>query len=493
MQGSTRRFVGLLAALAAAGTASAEVPKCLIVQLYQPAKEDNDPNLAAANYVANAVDASSRAQAIIWDLTDPIFRGLAIEGKLHGPTESPDVKRVLDEARQQGWEYVLVFRAFRIRGNVQADARLYRAGREVWKDEIKNLGIGGSGVDKDESGALTISNTWVTKIVDGPWKSEAVAPVAPTPEPEKGNAPVVPPVPPPVTKELDNDGLRQRLSALHAAGQDTAAVLTAREAVDEAPLDVERRLILIDETLRFGRPEMAADEARRAAALLPEKPELRVAAARAWLAAGRADEAQADLNEAAARDPNAPAVRILLAETAIREGHPEAALDHLQAVLEAGPNGEASYLRALVRAMLGGEDGATADLLDAEKAKYDLSNPFPRFAPALLKATVADEEALKNLLTKMVTRRDDPAVREAHEDLTRRARARGSFLAKSGAPKAMGPARDRLIFAQRLLSQALLDAGDYLESGKEANLTDARINLGEAIRQTKEAEKALAG
>ncbi|CAN5631899.1 hypothetical protein BH11ARM2_BH11ARM2_06020 [soil metagenome] len=491
MQGGTRRFVGLLAALAAAGAASADVPKCLIVQFNQPKDGDNDPNVDAANYVANAVDASSRAQAIIWNLTDPIFRGLAMDGKLHGAVEKPDLGRVLDEARAQGWTYVLAFRAYRNKGNLQGDAHLYRDGRDIWKGELKNLALGGSGIDKDESSALTVANTWITKILDGPWKNQEVAVVAPTPPAAQGEAPIVVPVPPPVAKMLDNDALRKRIGALHEAGQDSAAVLTAREAVDEAPLDLDRRLILIEETLRFGRAELAANEARRAAALMPDKPELRVAAARAWLAAGRAEEARSDLNEAATRDPNAPSVRILLAETAIRDGHPDAALDHLQAALQAGPSGEASYLRALARSLLGGEDGATSDLLDADKAKYDLAGPFPRFATALLKATVADEDALKALLTRMVTRRDDAAIRDAHEDLSRKAKARASFLAKTGAPKAFGPVRDRLIFAQRLLSQALLDASDYLQTGQETNLTDARINLGEAIRQTKEAEKGI--
>ncbi|RYG31525.1 tetratricopeptide repeat protein, partial [bacterium] len=483
--------VSLIAALGLAGAASAEVPKCLIVQFLLPNKGNDNPNLAASNYIANSVDATSRAQSVIWDMTDPVFRELVLNGKIRGKVEAPDLKRVLEEARAQGWEYVFAFQLVKDKGNLKGDAKLYRNGREVWKDDLKNLALSGKGIDKDESGALTAANTWISKIVDGPWQTEQAAPLVPTPQPEPGNLPKVEPIAPAETRTLDNGELRTRIAALHAAGQDAAAVLTAREAVDDAPMDLERRLILIDETLRLGKAQLAGEEARRAAALMPEKPELRVAAARAWLQAGKAEEARADLNEAITRDPNAPSVRILLAEIAIRDGKAAAALDHLQAVLQAGPNGEASYLRALARAILGGEDGSNADLMDAEKAGYDLSASFTRYAGSLLKATTDDEENLKGLLTRMVTRREDPAVLESREELARRARARASFLSKTGAPKSQGVVRDRLVFAQRLLSQALLDASDFLQSGKEANLTDARINLGEAMRQTKEAEKGL--
>ena len=187
------------------------------------------------------------------------------------------------------------------------------------------------------------------------------------------------------------------------------------------------------------------------------------------------DEARADLNEAITRDPNAPSVRILLAEIAIQDGKAPAALDHLQAVLQAGPNGEASFLRALARAILGGEDGTTSDLLDAEKAGFDLTSGFLRSADLMLRESLADEEKLKNLLTRMVTKRNDPSVKEGRDELALRARSRAAFLSKIGAPAARGAARDRLIFAQRLLSQALLDASDYLETGKESNLTDSEL------------------
>ena len=59
---------------------------------------------------------------------------------------------------------------------------------------------------------------------------------------------------------------------------------------------------------------VAAQEARRAAAVLPDQTELHTLAARAFVRAGKPDEALAELNESVARDPNAIETRMLIGE-----------------------------------------------------------------------------------------------------------------------------------------------------------------------------------
>jgi tetratricopeptide (TPR) repeat protein len=255
--------------------------------------------------------------------------------------------------------------------------------------------------------------------------------------------------------------------------------------------------MLLIQTLTDQDPAAAAAEARRTALLLPGDPRLRVLSARAWLRAGDGKAAREDLNEAIARDPNGVETRLLLAEINLQDGKPEAALEHVDSVIKNGSSADALFLRAVARAALGGAEGTAQDLAEIAKLEPAPTNDVlaRRYAVAArivhdsTKSSLEDE---RSLMQRALVRRKDEAVKDELERLVRLARARTALLSGLIPPVTHRPSHERRLLAFRLIGQSLTDLAAFIEDGDEDTLSEARINLGEAIKHANGAAEDFA-
>jgi tetratricopeptide (TPR) repeat protein len=320
-----------------------------------------------------------------------------------------------------------------------------------------------------------------------------VAAKAETAEPTKGQAPIVEPVAPPDTSAADLAKLKTEVQRLLSDGRRSAAILILRDGIDVKPLDPVRRKLLVD-TLLESDPVGAAEEARRAANLVPDDAELRVLAARAWLRANRNAEAQADLNEAMARQPDSVPTRLLLAEISLRQGNGEQALEHVDRVLKTDTSAEAFYVRALCRSTLGGTDGVKQDLAAASKASPEVS-PNDALRRYRFSAEVLDAEfdrlitSLKSLMPKLAVKPKDKTLADELEQVAALNEAQSALQEGMMVPMELKASDARRVLARKLLGQVLMDLEAFVGGTKDA-ISDARINLGDAIKQMATAREA---
>jgi len=486
------RFRSLaIVALASLAGAAMAIPRVLIVQVAQPGKE-GDPNLPVADFLAQNLDTEGRVSSIVWGVADPVFREAALSGKLKEVPDRPTVKQAIPVADRLGAEYVLSVKAFRSGKAVKGVVELYRGGRKVWSDE-QNLEVSVSGAFDKSGTAESIARTIALRLNAGPFNSLTIKPKVETPEADKGQAPIQVTIAPPPVAPKDNGGLRNEVAALLKDQRRAAAITTLRDAVDADPLDLERRTLLV-QVLGESDAPAAALEARRAADLAPEKVGMRVEAARAWLRAGRNDEAQKDLNEAVARNPEGSDVRVLLAEVSLRRGDANTALEHLDRAIKTQDTAEARFLRAVCRASLGGIDGVKLDLqamdkLNPEKSPHDVIRRYDMAATTLDPLFKASADAARSLMQRTIVKPKATETQEALGEARRLVLARVALLAGMPPPSERKASHERWILAHKLLAQSLADLQSFADGGGDEALTEARINLGEAVKQSQAAKQ----
>lgn len=489
------------------------------------------PNaVPVANQLATELDADGRlGLVVVWSMSDPLFRAAVNDGVLRRPPENPTPEQATEAADRLKLGFVAMLTAFRDGDLVRHRIDLYRAGKLVWQDPdpskapdraaleaarregkitdrqfreaTEGARYGNVAITRDgklglDDTVASIARTWREQLAAGPFRGQSERPARPTPEPAPGERPVVTDVPiVPKVRVVDNTQLRQEAAALSRDGKRAAAVNLLRDAIDAEPLDLERRVLLVTLLMQAGDANAAAAEARRAANLLPDRTELRAMAARAWLQAGNADEAQADLNEAVARDPEGLDTRLLLAEVALGRNQPADALEHLNKAIERGDNPEVRVRRALARTLLGDSEAAARDLAEA---KPDLAtDPMAagaRYAFALRCFDASDRTLggeISSLIQRALVQRTAPEVAEGFDGFNRRIAARIRFLEANPVPPAHAASHERRVLAYKLLAQCLSDLGAFLDTGNEETLTDARINLGEALKQITAARDAF--
>jgi tetratricopeptide (TPR) repeat protein len=470
-----------------AATTSFAVPRILIVQSQVPANKDGDPNVPIANFVSQEIDDSGKLTSVVWSLSDPNFREAALSGKLKNVPDLPKLADAISVARQLDAEYLLVVEATKNGKDVKAFARLYRGGKEIWKNS-ETMAVATNGEANPLSSAQSIARTTVLKMNSSALKELSVKTAVSTPEPARGQAPVSTMVAPPPVAKSDNSKLRSEVEALVRDKHYTTAIAMLRDAVDSDPFDAERRMMLIN-LLQDRDPASAADEARRAGSLIPDKPEFRILAARAFMQAGMNKEAQEELNEAIARSPEATTTRVLLAEIAIKDLQPEKALGHLDEAIKNEPTAEAFFMRAICRAMLGGADGVKLDLAAVEKATperspTDVERRYRLAIPILDKLISRSFDAVRDLTQRAIVRPKDTEVQDGLESLQRVCAARSALLTGLTVPPDEQRSHDRWVLAHKLLAQTLVDLRTFTGGDSDA-LVDARMNLGEAINQAK--------
>ena len=471
----------------------AEVPSILIVYATKNGKADNAYS-SVTSYLANECDKSGRVAPIVADITDPIYRDALATGKV---TASPTsrvaltLSEAMDTSRKLGAEYLFYIVAAPVATNLTAEGTLYKQGRSIWKDR-QTIGMSVGDKNDADGAALSLASTWSTKLFTGPLKDLTARPLIPTPPPEAG---VVAPQttegnPPPVVVPVDWEG---PISAALKANDAWTATVLARAAVDSKPDDLARRKVLCDTLVAIGKPQLAASEAADVATWGTPAAEWRVRSAKAYLAAGDSARARAQLNEAVAREPDAPETRRLLGQISLVELEPVVAIEHLDVAIHRDADPDGYVLRAIARAMLGGLDGLLSDWHQATlMPKFDAAARYRFAIPVLDRVTAADITETRDLLARCVVNRADPANSETRDRLEKRVKARLAYLAETGVPVANSKSFERFGLAQRVLVQSLQSVADYLENGDADTATEARIDLGESLKQLNTAREQFA-
>ena len=478
--------LGALAALSLGWTVAFSTPTVLIYQAKPTILTKDDVAVDISDYIGKEFDGNGRLFPIIYSSKDLTFRAAVAKGTIKDPSTEPTHKELVEVARGLHAEYIIVVESVRSGKTVSAKLKVFRDRREVFKDEA-NLSVTLKDMMDLDSTSRSIAHTFVLRMNGGPFKGLPDQPKIKNPTLQPGQAPEVPIAPVKQDHVTTGSEIKKEIDDLAKSNKMEEAILKARDAVDSQPFDLDRRLQLI-ELLQSGNPEVAAVEARRAAAMLPDKVELRVLAARAWIQAGRSDEAQKDLNEAVARDPNAIPTRLLLAEISLQQLEPTKALGHLDEIIKSQDSPSARFLRALCRSLLGGVDGMQIDLAQVIKLEPSSSSEtqghrYVLTVDVLDSALGRDISDLRTLIPKIVVKPKDETLKEQAEQMLRLLQTRTTFLSLISVPSANKLAQDQRLLAHKLLTQSVLDIQSYANSRDEDLLAEARINVGEAQKQ----------
>ncbi|MBX3117710.1 MAG: hypothetical protein KF784_01495 [Fimbriimonadaceae bacterium] len=485
----------LLSIFLGASALAAEVPRVLIIQRMDKALENYDPNVKIASIMASEMDDEGRLESVVWSLTDPVFRAAVEDNVIVNPPDVPNLDYAVSVLGKFKAEYVLFVRAITNQEGLEVEAELYRGRRQIWKDKNKVV-VGGSIEFSMENALHSAARTWALKMSGGPLKDLPANPRQGTPDPEnvhmQNNSNVT--VPPPINRTVDNTELRANVNQMLSVGRVSGAVNLLRDAVDAEPLDPERRLMLVGSLMQIGEPALAAAEARRGAVLFPEQVKFRVLAARGWLEVGNLDEATLDINEAVARDANAPEIRLLMGEISLKGLRYGSAIEHFDAAIQANPSAEAYYKRALAKAMMGNLAGCQADMdqatkLDATPTETTVRERYAFVVTMVNSMMVQTDLDIRSLFQRTRLNPKDQNLPVDCVILLNRTDAITQVLSKLTIPKAHTNSNDLRLLALKLLAQCLSDVKGSFGTLNDEIVTDATINLGEALKSYEKAQE----
>ncbi|MDX2064692.1 MAG: tetratricopeptide repeat protein [Fimbriimonadaceae bacterium] len=473
------------------GHPAAEVPTMLIVYLPvatkdnpNPALSDTDPYSSIPNYLATGLDASGKVKVVVWGMSDPVFREGVLSGKLAVAPDKPNATSIGRAARSLNAELVLQVRLGSEKDRSVAQGELFKSGRSAWtnKQELQVM-VAANASPADV--CTSLANTWSQMLIAGPLKGYGAQIQVPTPPPDQGQVKPVVIETTPTAEPVSVDALRTRVAELRKEGKLRLAEMEVRRAIDEVPTDAARRELLVAILLEQGEPERAADTALSASAAVPDGAKLRLMAARAYIADGQADRAQLALNEAVARDPNDLQVRQLLGEIALGQGRPDEAIPHLEAAAKGNASASANYWLGLAHGLKGDATLAAKHRAAAVERGFDETTAFGQSVRMLEAQADRDMQATRDLLNLAAANREPDAVRTRRQTLAQGNDARIAWLAGFKPSPATGRMLDRLTLALQLYGQCLETTAEYLDSRSAELLTDARIDLSEALKQLK--------
>ncbi len=466
-------------------------PKILIIPIKRGETDAAAP-LSIGNHLAQELDEDGRVKPIVWSIGDPTFRDAVENGLIHVSKDFPSKSQGFAAAKALGVTYVLMYTSASGFKGTGARAELYADGREIWHN-AQNPGTQTGGQYDPESSYTSVAHTWSLLLVGSAFRSLTAHQKLVTPSPSKGQSP--PPVaviePAPTAAPVDISAKAQEMLK---AGHGDKAINMVRDAIDANPFSVDLRVVLITLYEQTKDWSAAADTAKRGSEVLPESIALRKATLRDLLLAGRDKEAHDALNEILAREPNSVSTKLLESQTYLTVGDYAQATLSLDQAVKRFPSSDCYYWRALARAALGGADGVNGDVQEY------LKNPFPV-------AEAADScQECENILVK-VTNRDialslaffqqvglHPDAQETKDQLvqlTNDAVARSNFLQQVPCAPGNKQSYGQLLLAQKLLISSFASIREVLKTGDTDSMTDARIELGDAIKAVKSSQKLL--
>ncbi len=499
--------LGLLAAF----TSTASAAGIFIVQTQQVGQTPFDPEGNLLMMLSSNLFNDGRINPTAWSMSDPIFRVARQQGtitKVDNPSE--------EDARAAGLklrcDYVMTISMWRKGTTVFAKAKLFKSGKQIWLDpivdpkviELQTKSPGGTGLSMDEitSRMITIqgigqdasfdtmrslAQTWSDLLCAGPLK--ALPPKPRTPDTAGTvKTDIEPPVAPPVAHKVDNTELMAKVMQLMGKGDKAGAITMLRDAVDIAPLDLERRRALINVLLAAGYYQEAAGQARRAATILPDIVPLSLLAARAWLAAGFLEQAEVDLKEAVSREPDGAETRTLIGEVCLRRGQYPEAITHFEKAISGGPSAELHFKRALAYALNGEGGKAKADLDEAVKIGFGQDAIATRSLylssiGMLDAAALKGSETIKDLIQRARKNSLEKGLEDDIDTVRMRLESLHKFLGELPTPKEHETSHGERALGIKLLVQSTTELESFIKERVEDAIDDANITLGEALRK----------
>jgi tetratricopeptide (TPR) repeat protein len=486
------RFSALLA-LAPCFTFAAPpgTPKILIIPIKKGQTADPPP-ISIGNYLAQEFDVDGRVRPIVWSIADPTFRDSVQNGIVHVPKDYPNRSEGMAAAKALGAHYVLLYSSVGASKGYSARAELFEDGKEIWHD-VQNSGTRHSDALNSEESNYSIAHTWSLQLVGSVFKQLLAHPKLLTPGPSKGNQP--PPTavtPPPPSGGSEEIGVK--VKELVQTGHADKAVSLVRDAIDANPFDPKFRIMLVSVYEQNKDWSAAADTAKRGCEVIPDNLQLRRATLKDMILAGRDKDAREELNEILAREPNSSSTKLLESQTYLAVGDYAKATLSLDQAVKRSPSPEAYYWRAMARAAMGGADGVNADIQEYLKKPFlpeEASDSCQECEKILIAVTNRDIALSLNLFQQATLHPDAQETKDQFEQLLNDAVARGDFLQQVPGAAANKQSYGELLLAQKLLVASFASLKEVLKTGNDDSMTDARINLGEAIKATKNSQKLL--
>ncbi|MBS1706214.1 MAG: hypothetical protein JST40_10095 [Armatimonadetes bacterium] len=339
-------------------------PVVLIVQQYAPESDGMDPNVQIAKPLAQLLVEDSRVQPVIWSESDPIFLKWVESGFAPKGIQTPNESEMRKAVNAANADYLMVISGLKIAGEAVGACNLFRkdSTKATWVN-TQRLKCTVNGLPDWVSGGMSVANTWVNLLIQGPFKNIAKSE---PPMADQPNLPTVPrpevPDPPAETRTVDPARVIQEADAFLRQGMPLEAALRLRQGVDELPEDTGLRIRLVTALLQINEPGLAEQEAQRFADLGAQDPAMLGTSARLWLMVGKATPAQGALNELKARVGDNEETQLLQGMVDAVADRLSAATDSFRASLEKKPTYEGWGGLAYCEAWQGHSDQVLAAL-----------------------------------------------------------------------------------------------------------------------------------
>jgi len=460
----------------------AQRPTMLIYQETVVEFTDTDPNVLVSRKLGVNLEKNGKVAPIVWSRDDPTVIAAITEGKLPGLPTTAKRSDVLDIARTLGASYVAFLELKRTGAEIigKIDVLRSRGGRSLWKNETK-VSIIKNGKLDPESGAQSVANTWAIQLNSNPFRDLPSRPIFETPDPTN------PEVSPPSTVAIDKTPLASGLKALRE-GRLVAAVALLHDAVDVEPLSVEARMAYIDALRQSGHPFLAADEAARAAQVMPEQGAFLVEAAQSWIEGGKSDRAYEIITSALAADPKNAAAHSLMGDLYVGKLELDRAVESYTKSYESKADPETLYKRAQAHAIAGRFSESIADIERANSTglSREPERAEKRYREAVkvvdpvIEALAAN---LRNLLREAADPTQSTALKSRATEFQKRVEAFLSYLDRIDAPEAHSRSHTRRELSVGLLHQAAQGLVKHLAGNNPDALGDAELLQIESMRE----------
>ncbi|MCH8275364.1 MAG: hypothetical protein IH851_11300 [Armatimonadetes bacterium] len=496
-----RRLIPRLILAAALICGVLPAPAKPLVLVFQERVTDftaEEPNLSVMAALAQTLEDSGRVFIVIWSEQDPLMSAALESARM---SSLPDKANRKDAFRMAGVlkaDYVLICRAHLVTGLgreppekhkevesgglVEGRAELYRGrgGRPIWTNDETVSIVRDNKLDAENT-ALSIANTWTIKMIAGPFRSLPGGPGVETPapgEPTVTHAPALP---------VDAAPLENGRRALDD-GRIGEAVALLRDAVDADPFDPEARLALVEALQKAERPFLAADEATRAAALMPGVTALLLSAAECWIAGDQPNRAFEMTASALEKDPGNAAAHALLGDLYVGRLEYGKAIDSYTKAIALLPDAETYYRRAQAFALMEEFGRSLEDLAEAQNIglSAEPDKLLKRYEGAVRVLTPVFQSlaaAVRNLLAEAQMSPDNQDVKRRADDLQGRCRAFGNYLDRITATEGHKKSHDRRALAVNLLLQSAMGLQRYVEDHDLETRGDANLLQIEAMRE----------
>lgn len=457
-------------------------PLVLVVQEQVQEFTDRDPNLDVMRGLSKALDENGKVQTVIWSDADPIIAAAFATGKAGKYTNTPKISDVQRLNRVLKADYVAFLKASYVGGSLKGNIDFYEdIGRKAIFTDETTSSILKDGVLDLESSSMSLVNTWLTKLVSGPLKS--------LPGGSNVQNPVLgdPTVTPTAIIPIDKAPFESGIAALQK-GDVILAIASLRDAVDADPLNADVRLALIEALRRADKPFLAADEAQRAADMIPTDSRLVLAAAECWLVGGKPEKAMDLVNRALLANPKNATAKMLLGDLQIGKLQFQKAVDTYSEAIEIDKDPEIYYRRAQAYALLEKFPKSIADLDEAKKLglsqdEQKVAVRYRKNVSALEPVFISLATSVRNLLTEAKSFPDTKGLDIRAAELGSRCASFSDYLDKVIPPQLHQKSHAQRALAINLLLQSSLGLQKFLVKRDVEIQGDATLLQIEAMRE----------